>query len=172
MARLRREEEARAYERMINPLPPAETFTQRYSTSSHAKLFSVATQPDINEDDEVTYVDINRQMALIINILISIVACSVAIWLAAKHWSTPKRLGLSMGGSGMIGVAEAVVYAGYLRRLKEARENGKKQIEVKEIIKTWVIGNEEEKSIQNSPKHFFMEKPQPDRIRKRRTRME
>jgi hypothetical protein len=142
MARLRREEEARAYERMINPPLPSETFSQRFPNSSQANLFPPA-QADIGEDDEISYADINRQMALIINILISIVACSVAIWMAARHWSTPSRLGLSMGGSGMIGVAEVVVYAGYLRRLKEAREKGRKEVEIKEIIKTWVIGSEE-----------------------------
>jgi len=142
MARLRREEEDRAYERMTNPPLPTETFSKRFPKSSHANLFP-QTHEDIGEDDEITYADINRQMALIINILVSIVACSVAIWLAARHWSTPSRLGLSMGGSGAVAVAEAVVYAGYLRRLKEAREKGKKEVEVKEIIKTWVIGRDE-----------------------------
>ena len=140
MARLRKEEEARAYERMINPPLPMESFAQRFPTSSHAKLFDDGRIPDAEKDEEITYADINRQMALIINILVSIVACSVAIWMASSHWSTGKRLGLSMGGSGMVGVAEVVVYTGYLRRLKEARDKGKKEIEVKEIIKTWVIG--------------------------------
>lgn len=144
MARLRREEEDRAYERMINPPLPTETFSQRFPKSPHAALFPAA-QADIGEDDEVSYADINRQMALIINILISIVACSVAIWLAARHWNTPTRLGLSMGGSGVIGIAEVVVYAGYLRRIKEAREKGKRDVEIKEIIKTFVIGGGDEK---------------------------
>ena len=145
MARLRRAEEAREYERIINPPPPMETFQQRFPNAYGAKLFSPSTA-DIGEDDETTYADINRQMALIINVLVSIVACSVAIWLAARHWSTPSRLGLSMGGSGMVGVAEVVVYAGYIRRLKEARKKGKKQIEIKEIVKTWVIGGEEQEN--------------------------
>lgn len=151
MARLRREEEARAYERMINPPIMAETFAQRFPASQNAKLFPTRTQSGTDEnDDEITYSDINRQMALIINIIVSILACSVAIWIASSHWSTPKRLGLSMGGSGLIGIGEVVVYAGYLRRLKQAQEKGKKQVEVKEILKTWVIGGEspiEEKSI-------------------------
>lgn len=163
MARLRREEEARVYERMTNPLLPPQTFSQRFPTPSHINLFPAA-QADIGEDDEISYADINRQMALIINILISIVACSVAIWMAARHWSTPSRLGLSMGGSGMIGVAEIVVYAGYLRRLKEAREKGKQEVEVKEIIKTWVIGSEAKHDSQ-----LIESKASDDeRIRKRR----
>lgn len=143
MARLRREEETQAYERMINPPLPIETFQQRFPGAASPRLFS-PSQADIGEDEETTYADINRQMALIINVLVSIVACSVAIWLAARHWSTPSRLGLSMGGSGMVGVAEVAVYAGYIRRLKEAREKGKKQIEIKEIVKTWVIGADDQ----------------------------
>lgn len=143
MARLRREEEARAYERMINPPFKLQTFSHRFSSSSQPRLFPTDYQPDVAEVDEITYADVNRQMALIINILVSIVACSVAIWMASSHWTTPKRLGLSMGGSGIIGVAEVVVYTGYLRRLKEAREKGKKEVEIKEVMKSWVIGGDE-----------------------------
>ncbi|MCJ1387960.1 hypothetical protein MMC18_000803 [Xylographa bjoerkii] len=143
MARLRKEEEARQYERMINPPPEVETFSQRFPHPATRQLFEGGFQTTSVEDEEITYADINRQMALIINILISIVACSAAIWMVASHWSTPKRLGLSMGGSGMVGVAEIVVYAGYIRRLKEAKEKSKKVVEVKEIVKTWVIGGDE-----------------------------
>lgn len=150
MSRLRREEEDRAYERMVNPPPKVETFSQRFPGSAHAELFPTS-QEDIGQDDEISYADINRQMALIINILVSIIACSVALWLAARHWSTPSRLGLSMGGSGAVAVAEAVIYAGYLRRLKEARDKGKKEIEIKEIIKTWVIGPEPDEAHQDKP---------------------
>lgn len=167
MARLRREEEARAYERMINPPPPLETFAQRFPGSAGAALFP-ASQADVGEeDDEVAYADINRQMTLIVNILISIVACSVAIWLAARHWNTPARLGLSMGGSGMIGVAEVVVYAGYLRRIKEARKKGQKQVETKEIIKTWVIRGEDEKGSDIKPVSVETKFPSEDNIRRR-----
>lgn len=169
MARLRREEEDRAYERMTNPPQPTETFSQRFPNSSHAALFPT-TKADVCEDDEVSYADINRQMTLIINILISIVACSVAIWLAARHWSTPTRLGLSMGGSGMVGIAEVVVYAGYLRRIKEAREKGKKDVEVKEIIKTWVIGGKDEKPDRDEAILIESKTSKDDDLRRRKAR--
>lgn len=139
MQRLRREEEALAYERMIHSRPASESFAQRFPTSSHAKLFPASSKSLAEDEDEVTYADINRQVALIINIMVSIVACSVAIWLAASHWSTPRRLGLSMGGSGIVAIAEVVVYGGYLRRVKEAKDKGKKEVETKEIIKSWVV---------------------------------
>lgn len=170
MARLRREEEARVYERMINPPPPNETFGQRFSQPTNAKLFPSTPRSDTDEDDEITYADINRQMALIINILVSIIACSVAIWMASSHWSTPKRLGLSMGGSGMIGVGEVVVYAGYLRRLREAKLKGKKHIEVKEIIKSWVIGGDSTHENQESIQMIESNAPIDNGIRRRPNR--
>lgn len=146
MARLRREEEARSYERMINPPPPAETFAQRFPMSSAAHAFASSQQP-INssdpESDDVTYADIDRQMALIFNVLISIVACAAAIWMAAKWWSTPARLALSFSGSLLVGVAEVVVYSGYIRRVGDAKGKEKSIKEVKEIVNTWVVGGGE-----------------------------
>ncbi|KAL8724750.1 MAG: hypothetical protein Q9166_007764 [cf. Caloplaca sp. 2 TL-2023] len=142
MARLRHEEEARAYERMVHPPLPMETFKQRFPNSSSTKLFA-GNQAQSHPDDDITYADVNRQVVMIFNILVSIVACSIALWLVASRWSTPRRLSLSMGGSILVAVAESVVYAGYLKRVKEAREKGKNQVEVKEIIKRCVIGGDE-----------------------------
>ncbi|KAI4221515.1 MAG: hypothetical protein L6R36_006855 [Xanthoria steineri] len=150
MARLRREEEARSYERMTYRPVPVETFEQRFPNKSNPRLFA-DSQDQFDSNDDITYADVNRQMAMIINILLSIVACSIALWLVASRWSTPRRLALSMGGSILVAVAEAVVYAGYLRRVKEAREKGKKQVEIKEIIRTWVIGGDEKASPPEGP---------------------
>ncbi len=134
MRRLRFEEENRAYERMVQVTSP-----DRSHMTSHVTPSPVATS---TTDDEVTYADVNRQLALVINILISIVACSCAIWMASSHWSTPRRLGLSMAGSGLVGVAEVVIYAGYLRRIQSSKTTARKRKEVKTIAKTWVIGGE------------------------------
>lgn len=153
---------------MINPPPPAETFAGRFP-STNAKLFPPTSQAEIDEDDEITYADINRQMALIINILVSIVACSVAIWMASSRWSTPKRLGLSMGGSVMVGVGEVVVYAGYLRRLKEARKKGRKEVEVKEIMRTWIIGGKESKDDEDKIQEILSPMPE-ENLRRRRAK--
>ena len=139
MARLRREEESRAYEHMINPPLPLETFSQRFPNAP-SNPFGRYQITSAEEAEELTYADINRQVALIFNILISIVACSAAIWMAAHSWSIPSRLGLSMGGGGTVGIAEVVVYAGYLRRIKEAKTKEGKKVEIKQIVDTWVIG--------------------------------
>jgi TMEM199 family protein len=133
---------------MINPPPPQETFSQRFPTASAAYAFSstAAYEPfnSSTEEDDITHTDINRQISLIFNVLISIVACAAAIWMAARWWDTPARLALSMSGSLLVGVAEVVVYSGYIRRLGEAKQKEGVVKEVKEIVETWVIGGEDE----------------------------
>jgi len=130
MARLRDEEDARSYQRMVQP-------------QATVGIGQIASGAPAGEDDEISFADINRQVALIINVLLSIVACSVALWMAARHWSAPSRLGLSMSGGGLVGIAEVVIYAGYLRRLSEAKNKEKKMAEKKEVLETWVIGPKE-----------------------------
>lgn len=145
MARLRREEELRAYDRMINP-PLMQTFSEQFPASSVANAFASNHQPQDSEDDEITYADINRQMTLILNVLVSIVACGSAIWMIARWWPTPARLAISMIGSIVVGIAEVVVYGGYLRRVGEAKGKSKDLKEVKEVVKTWIVGGGDEGS--------------------------
>ena len=71
----------------------------------------------------------------------------------------------------MIGIAEVVIYAGYLRRLKEAREKGKKEVELKEIVKTWVIGGDKETSDIDKPTLIESKQPYGENIRMRRARL-
>ena len=49
----------------------------------------------------------------------------------------------------MVAVAEVVVYLGYLRKVDEAKAKGKKHVERKEIIKTWVLGGDEKSMLGN-----------------------
>ncbi|TKX21704.1 putative vacuolar proton-transporting V-type ATPase complex assembly protein [Elsinoe australis] len=138
MARLREDEERRAYERMINPLPPQETFAQRYP-GSKAFGADVIKSQIADEVDEMTYADINRQMTLIINVLITIITCSVGIWITAWHWPTPARLGLSLGGSSVVAIAEVAIYFGYIKRMSDAKDKEVRKFESKEVVETWVI---------------------------------
>lgn len=141
MQRLRQEEEQRQYERMVNPPPQQETFGQRLPHAGRAfdPATSIGQGPDSKEVDEVTFADVNRQMALIINVLVSIIACSVAIWIAARRWSVPQRLGLSMSGSCLVAVAEVAIYLGYIRRVKDAKDKERKVVESKEIVESWIL---------------------------------
>ena len=145
MAKLREQEENAAYERMLDTAHTgtiAKGINAGYpalNTLSNMKTPATLTE----EEDEMTYADVNRQMALIINVLLSIVACSVAIWNVAGQFSVPQRLGLSMSGSSLVGIAEVVVYAGYVRRLRDAKRREKLRPERKRIMETWVIGGSE-----------------------------
>lgn len=138
MARLRVEEERRAYERLINPPQLPENFSQRFP-SANAHAFSIDTGAMPDDIDDVTFTEVNRQMTLIINVLVSIICCAVGIWIAARHWSTPSRLGLSMTGSGVVAFAEVAIYMGYIKRIKDSKLVERKLQEQKEVAETWVI---------------------------------
>ncbi|KAK0667469.1 endoplasmic reticulum-based factor for assembly of V-ATPase-domain-containing protein, partial [Cercophora samala] len=146
MARLRREEEQRAYERMTNPLPPTETFSQRFPAANMAKSFAavnrVTDDKDLGDDD-VTYNDVHRQLMLILNFMVSILGVAGTLWVLARWWSTPARLFLTMGGSLLVGIAEIAVYSGYIWHLGEAKKQDKKFKEVKQIVQTWAVGVDE-----------------------------
>ena len=143
MARLRKEEEERAYERLMNPAPAPSDPDQWYSAAALSSAIPGSASLKVHDYDEVTFADINRQLTLIINVLLSIVACSAALWMVSSNWSAPQRLGLSMAGSIVVGVAEVVVYSGYLRRVQEAKSKAANQVETKEVVETWVIGKAE-----------------------------
>lgn len=141
MQKLREQEEQRQYERMLNPQPAVETFSSRFPNAARPPLGSGINlgYGTANEVDDVTFADVNRQMILIINVLISIVCTSVAVWMAARRWSVPERLGLSFSSSTVVAVAEVAIYMGYIRRIKEAKTKERKTVEKKEILDTWII---------------------------------
>lgn len=138
MARLRKEEEARSYERMLNPPPARETFTSRFPGARNhiPSHFSIGADDEV---DELSYEEVHRQIILIINVLISVVCVAVFVWIAARHWSVGKRLGLSMSSALAVAVAEVVVYSGYVRKVQEAKQAEKKKPEIKEIVASWVL---------------------------------
>jgi len=145
MARLRREEEERAYERMTNPAEPMETFSQRFPGRQAA--FAAVNRPnrgDDTGDDDITYNDVHRQLMLILNFVLSILGVAASLWILARWWSTPARLFLTMGGSLLVGVAEVALYGGYIWHLGEAKKKDKKFKEVKEIVQTWTVGADDE----------------------------
>lgn len=143
MARLRAEEEAKSYERMLHPPPTRETFNQRFPKAPAP--FSLGSTAPMDNEDDLSYEEVHRQIILIINILISIVCVAVFIWVAARHWTVGKRLGLSLGGSLAVAIAEVAVYSGYVRKVREAKRKEKKKPEIKEIVKSWVLDKSGEK---------------------------
>lgn len=151
MDRLRRDEEERQYQRMINPPPPTETFSQRFPSSATgmAHGFAEVNRPsrasDLGDDD-VTYNDVHRQFMLVLNFLVTIFGSAATLWILARWWSTPARLFLTMGGALVIAIAEVGLYSAYIWHLSDAKQKDNKTREVKEVVQTWVVGaGEDEK---------------------------
>ena len=122
MARLRADADRQAYSRMLAQDAPE-------------------TDPD-----PISFSDVNRQLTLIANVLVSVIACSIAIWVTAWHWAAPARLALSLLGSAAVAAAEVAIYMGYLRRVGEAKQREGATREAKEVLETWVVGGEKKKA--------------------------
>ena len=144
MARLRRDEAQRAYERMVNPPSRVESFSDHFPTA--AQSFSAVNRPtsaaDLG-DDEVTLNEVHRQVMLILNFLVSIIGVAATLWVLARWWSLPARLFLTMGGSIVVAIAEVGVYQGYVWRMSQSKSRSKAVKEVKEVVQTWVVGQDE-----------------------------
>lgn len=172
MARLRREEEARSYERMVNPTPQLSSFHDHFPHA--ARSFAEVNKPlragDLG-DDEVTYNEVHRQVMLIINFLVSIAGVAGTLWIAARWWSLPSRLFLTLFGSILVAIAEVAVYSGYVWRLGEASKKQSAIKEVKEVVETWVVGQDEDnKDGDEKPVLLRSKEEEGDgNVRKRRT---
>ena len=138
MARLRREEEARAYERMINPPLPMESFSSRFP-NAFAAVNAPISAADLGDDD-VTYDEVHRQVTLIINFMVSIAGVAGTLWVVSRWWSVTARLFLVLGGSILVAVAEVAVYSAYMWRMGEGKRKEGQVKEVKEVMQTWVVG--------------------------------
>ncbi|OAR05727.1 hypothetical protein LLEC1_03455 [Akanthomyces lecanii] len=143
MAKLRRDEDARAYERMINPPIPLETFKDRFpdSARSFAAVNRPANDADLG-DDEITYNEVHRQVTLLINFMVSIAGVAATLWILGRWWSVPARLFLTMGGSILVAIAEVAVYGGYVWRMGEAKRKEDNRPERREVVQTWVVGED------------------------------
>lgn len=149
MARLRRDAEEREYVRLTKAAPTSETYSKNLPATSPAFAFaSTEAYIEASPDDDITYDDVNRQLTLILNVVVSIVACSAALWMVSKWWSTPARLALSFAGSLLVAVAEVVVYFGYIRKVKESVKEEKAVKEVKELVNTWVANPSDNDTVQ------------------------
>lgn len=141
MARLRRDEEERKYQKMVSQpssLDAPANFAQQF-----AEVNRPAGKEDLG-DDEATMNDVHRQVMLVINFLVTIFGCAATLWIVARWWSTPARLFLTMGGTLLVAIAEVAVYSGYVWHIGQARKQDSKIKEVKEIVDTWVVSKEAE----------------------------
>ncbi|KAL8406660.1 hypothetical protein RB596_005221 [Gaeumannomyces avenae] len=154
MARLRRDEEARAYERMVKPpKTPADSLHSPHrfpSSTAQASSFAAVNRPQREFDmgdgeDEMMVGDVHRQLMLVLNFLLSIFGVAGTLWVLARWWSTPARLLLSMFGAVAVGVAEVGVYYFYVWHLADASKKDKKLKERKTVVQSWVVDPSEPK---------------------------
>ncbi|TGJ80939.1 hypothetical protein E0Z10_g7833 [Xylaria hypoxylon] len=154
MARLRHEEEERSYERMLRKAPARESFAERFPLAPMAHSFAEVNKPsklsDI-EGDDIEFGDVQKQVTLIINFLVSVFGCGAALWKLAQWWPVSTRLFLSFGGAILVGITEVAVYSAYTWRMSQGEKQQAKMKEVREVVKTWVVGEEDDKTPLTEP---------------------
>lgn len=173
MARLRRDEEARSYERMVNSTAflNNDTYNQRFSYSSR-QAFAAVNQPISREDigdNEVTYNDVHRQLMLILNFVVSILGVAGTLWVTARWWSVPARLFLTMGGAAVVAIAEVSVYSIYVWKMGDAKKKQETVKEIQEVVETWVVGKDKDRDPKEDETVLLKEKgaDDPDAVRRR-----
>jgi hypothetical protein len=133
---------------MLKAPPTRETFAQRFPTApmTMADSFAEANKPSRKSDmgdDSISHGDIQKQVTLIVNFLVSIAGCAAAIWMCAQWWSTTARLFLTLFGTIVVAVCEVAVYSAYSWRMEEGDRKQRDMKEVKQIVQTWVIGDDD-----------------------------
>ncbi|ETN42594.1 uncharacterized protein HMPREF1541_01751 [Cyphellophora europaea CBS 101466] len=109
MDRLRKEQEMREYRKLVSKTQGMEG-------------------ADEEDKDDIT-------PSLVFNVLLSVVMCGVAMFHMTRWWANDAvRVLVSMLVAVIVGVAEVVVYAGYLRNLKRNKAKEKAKMERKEVV--------------------------------------
>jgi TMEM199 family protein len=99
------------------------------------------------EEDEDVGED-NIPISLPFNILVSILCCGGAVFYMTRYWNNDGlRVLLSLGVAILVGIAEVVVYAGYLRKVKESKLKERRKIDMREVVP---LSAEDEKAINNA----------------------
>ncbi|TRX92541.1 hypothetical protein FHL15_006468 [Xylaria flabelliformis] len=145
MARLRREEEERSYERMLRKAPPRESFAERFPMAHSFAEVNKPSKKSDEEADDIEFGDLQKQITLIINFLVSVFGCGAALWKLAQWWPVSTRLFLSLGGAIVVAITEVAVYSAYTWRMSQSETKQATMREVREVVKTWVVGEEDDK---------------------------
>ncbi|RMZ81430.1 hypothetical protein DV738_g2316, partial [Chaetothyriales sp. CBS 135597] len=110
MARLRAEQEQREYRAMV----------------AHKSKLDAGMEDD--EKDDI-------YPSLVFNMLLSVVMCSIAVFVVTRYWpNAGVRVLVSLGAGLVVGIAEVGVYSIYLRNVRVAREKERRKKEKKFLI--------------------------------------
>lgn len=125
MAHLKAEQERKTYA----------TLTSTHSQSHQHSLFSNPNTVDQTSPSDTNTDEDNISPSLVLNILLSIVLCAIAVFQLTRYWPNDGvRVLLSLGVALVVGVAEVGVYAAYLRKVSEGRGRERSRREKKVIL--------------------------------------
>lgn len=145
MARLRAEQESRDYEKMLTPATAPSGGRNPYTRFAAPKTAAAwdlgVADVKAGDEDPGAMAEIDAQISLIVNVVVSIVACGGAFFLLLRYtaWSDGIRVLASMFGALVVGLAEVVLYASFVRKVGEGKRIEKDVREVRSIQDTWVI---------------------------------
>ncbi|KAI5814954.1 endoplasmic reticulum-based factor for assembly of V-ATPase-domain-containing protein [Pyronema omphalodes] len=91
-------------------------------------------------EDEMTWKEVQSQIAVIFNVMLSVFATAAAVWKVAGGWDVPERLAVAFGAAILVGVAEVVLFMGYVRRLDQGKKVEGKKKDVTSIKAVWEVG--------------------------------
>lgn len=116
MARLRAEQEAKEYRNLV--AKDNGTGTQGDNVAA----------TDLEDEDPIT-------PSVVLNVLLSVIMCGLAMFQMTRWWNNDAwRVLTSMLVAVVVGVAEVVVYASYVRKVKRGKEREKQKLERKVVV--------------------------------------
>jgi TMEM199 family protein len=131
------------------PQPSAEylALKARLLAQQEQREYNQILHKQQREEDEDVGED-NIPISLPFNILVSILCCGGAVFYMTRYWNNAGlRVLLSLGVAILVGVAEVVVYAGYLRKVMESKLKERRKKDMREIVP---LSAEDEKAIVNA----------------------
>lgn len=136
MAKLRVEQERREYRAML---------VQREQNSQQALNGQIGADDEHEGDDDIS-------PSLVLNMVLSVVMCAFVAWHLTRWWPNDGvRVLVALGVAIVVGVAEVVVYAAYLRKITDSRIKERRKKESKEVLEEYVVEDVDLKSRQGDP---------------------
>lgn len=146
---------------MEKPPPSAEylALKARLLAQQEQREYAAMVNKTQGIDAEVEQTDEdNIPVSLPFNILVSVLCCGGAVFYMTRYWNNAGlRVLLSLGVAVLVGVAEVVVYSGYLRKVKEAKQKERAKLERKEVM---LLSGEAEKVLLDMTRGGTEEKEQ------------
>jgi hypothetical protein len=100
----------------------------------------LTTEAEEVVEEEMTWKEVKSQISVMFNVMLSVFATAAAVWKVAGSWDVPERLAAAFGAAILVGVAEVVLFMGYVRRLDQGKKVEGKKKDVTSIKAVWEVG--------------------------------